>query len=177
MCVCVCDCACAGARWSAAPCVVRARRRTRAFAPRPPAQALYSGKVDKERAARGMSDPEVQRILKDPVVQQLLRDFKENPKAAQAAMRDPDMAAKMQVRARVVCLCVGQCDVVDHVCVCVCVGGGGDAVGHMSCAPRAGAHRVGGALRGRRRRRPQVAALCARVRMHACVRVWVWVCL
>ena len=44
-----------------------------------------------------MADPEVQRILKDPVVQQLLRDFKENPKAANAAMRDPDMAAKMQV--------------------------------------------------------------------------------
>ena len=50
----------------------------------------------KEQAAHAMADPEIQAILSDPVVQQLLRDFQENPTAAQQAMTDPGMRAKME---------------------------------------------------------------------------------
>ncbi|KAL3910667.1 MAG: hypothetical protein SGILL_007603 [Bacillariaceae sp.] len=50
----------------------------------------------KEQAAHAMADPEIQSILSDPVVQQVLRDFGENPNAAQQAMNDPGMRAKIQ---------------------------------------------------------------------------------
>ncbi len=50
----------------------------------------------KERQARASADPEVQRILSDPVMQQVLKDFQENPKAAQAHLRNKDIAAKLQ---------------------------------------------------------------------------------
>jgi stress-induced-phosphoprotein 1 len=50
----------------------------------------------KEQAAHAMADPEIQSILSDPVMQQLLRDFSENPAAAQQAMADPGMRAKME---------------------------------------------------------------------------------
>ncbi|KAL9183613.1 hypothetical protein ACHAXT_004469 [Thalassiosira profunda] len=49
-----------------------------------------------ERARHGMADPEIQAILQDPVVQQLLKDFQENPKAANEAMMNPSIRAKMQ---------------------------------------------------------------------------------
>lgn len=49
----------------------------------------------KEQAAHAMADPEIQAILQDPVLQQVLRDFQENPSAAQAAMNDPSMRAKI----------------------------------------------------------------------------------
>lgn len=49
----------------------------------------------KEQAAHAMADPEIQSILQDPVVQQVLRDFGENPSAAQQAMADPGMRAKI----------------------------------------------------------------------------------
>lgn len=50
----------------------------------------------KEQAAHAMADPEIQAILTDPVVQQTLRDFGENPNAAQQAMSDPGMRAKIE---------------------------------------------------------------------------------
>jgi len=50
----------------------------------------------KEQAAHAMADPEIQAILSDPVIQQVLRDFAENPNAAQQAMSDPTVAAKIQ---------------------------------------------------------------------------------
>lgn len=50
----------------------------------------------KEQAAHAMADPEIQAILQDPVTQQVLRDFQENPAAAQQAMNDPTIQAKIQ---------------------------------------------------------------------------------
>jgi stress-induced-phosphoprotein 1 len=50
----------------------------------------------KEQAAHAMADPEIQSILSDPVVQQVLRDFGENPTAAQDALKNPGMRAKIQ---------------------------------------------------------------------------------
>uniref|UniRef100_A0A7S4N079 Hsp70-Hsp90 organising protein n=1 Tax=Odontella aurita TaxID=265563 RepID=A0A7S4N079_9STRA len=50
----------------------------------------------KERAEHAMADPQIQAILTDPVVQQVLRDFNENPNAANQAMRDPGMKAKIE---------------------------------------------------------------------------------
>ena len=49
-----------------------------------------------ERARHGMADPEIQSILTDPVIQQILRDFNENPQAANAAMSDPAVRAKIE---------------------------------------------------------------------------------
>jgi len=49
----------------------------------------------KEQAAHAMADPEIQGILQDPVMQQVLRDFGESPEAAQQAMKDPSVRAKM----------------------------------------------------------------------------------
>lgn len=49
-----------------------------------------------ERARHGMADPEIQSILQDPMIQQILKDFEENPNAAQTAMRDPGVRAKME---------------------------------------------------------------------------------
>lgn len=50
----------------------------------------------KERAAHAMADPEIQAILTDPMVNQVLKDFNENPNAAQAAMSDVGMRAKIE---------------------------------------------------------------------------------
>jgi stress-induced-phosphoprotein 1 len=50
----------------------------------------------RERAEHGMADPEVQAILTDPVIRQVLQDFQENPNAAQQAMRDPTVNAKIE---------------------------------------------------------------------------------
>ena len=47
-------------------------------------------------APNGGFDPEIQAILQDPVTQQVLRDFQENPAAAQQAMNDPSIQAKIQ---------------------------------------------------------------------------------
>ena len=49
-----------------------------------------------ERARHGMADPEIQSILQDPVIQQILRDFNENPQAANQAMMDPTVRAKIE---------------------------------------------------------------------------------
>mmetsp|Transcript_195 Transcript_195/g.338 ORF Transcript_195/g.338 Transcript_195/m.338 type:complete len:562 (+) Transcript_195:77-1762(+) len=50
----------------------------------------------KERAAHAMADPEIQGILQDPVIRQILQDFNDNPNAAQAAMRDAGVRAKIE---------------------------------------------------------------------------------
>jgi stress-induced-phosphoprotein 1 len=50
----------------------------------------------KEQQAHAMADPQIQAILSDPVIQQVLRDFNENPSAAQQAMKDPTMRAKIE---------------------------------------------------------------------------------
>ena len=50
----------------------------------------------KERARHGMADPEIQSILQDPMIQGILRDFNENPSAAQKAMSDPSVRAKIE---------------------------------------------------------------------------------
>lgn len=50
----------------------------------------------KEQAAHAMADPEIQAILQDPITQQILRDFQENPAAAQKAMLDPHVRAKIE---------------------------------------------------------------------------------
>jgi len=58
--------------------------------------ANQSEEGDKEQLQRAQADPEIQQILGDPMVQQVLRDFKDNPKYAQQALKDPNMAAKLQ---------------------------------------------------------------------------------
>lgn len=58
-------------------------------------RATMTEEEKKEQAAHAMADPEIQAILQDPVLQQTLRDFQENPSAAQAAMNDPGMRAKI----------------------------------------------------------------------------------
>jgi stress-induced-phosphoprotein 1 len=59
-------------------------------------RATMTEEQKKEQAAHAMADPEIQAILSDPVVQQVLRDFGENPAAAQKAMADPGMRAKIE---------------------------------------------------------------------------------
>lgn len=50
----------------------------------------------RERAQHGMADPEIQSILQDPVIQQILRDFNNDPTAANQAMSNPDVRAKIE---------------------------------------------------------------------------------
>ncbi len=50
----------------------------------------------KEQAAHAMADPEIQSILQDPVMQQVLKDFQENPKAAQEALQNAGVRAKIE---------------------------------------------------------------------------------
>jgi stress-induced-phosphoprotein 1 len=54
-----------------------------------------SDEVNKERAAHAMADPEIQFILQDPMVRQTLQDLQENPQAAQRALADPTIRAKI----------------------------------------------------------------------------------
>jgi len=55
-----------------------------------------SGEVDKERQARAMADPEIQAIIGDPQMRSILGEMQSDPKKAQAAMADPEIAAKLQ---------------------------------------------------------------------------------
>jgi stress-induced-phosphoprotein 1 len=59
-------------------------------------RATMTDEQKKEQAAHAIADPEIQSILSDPVVQQVLRDFGENQTAAQKAMSDPGMRAKIE---------------------------------------------------------------------------------
>jgi len=56
---------------------------------------MQSSGADEEQLRRAQADPEIQQILGDPAVQQVLRDFKDNPKYAQQALRDPYMSGKL----------------------------------------------------------------------------------
>lgn len=58
--------------------------------------ANMSEEERKERAEHAMADPEIQAILTDPVIRQVLQDFNDNPNAAQAAMRDAMVRAKIE---------------------------------------------------------------------------------
>lgn len=59
-------------------------------------QANMTEEERKERAAHAMADPEIQSILTDPVINQVLKDFSENPNAANEAMRDITVKAKIE---------------------------------------------------------------------------------
>lgn len=50
----------------------------------------------KERAEHAMADPEIQSILQDPIIRQILQDFNDNPTAANVAMRDATVRAKIE---------------------------------------------------------------------------------
>jgi len=50
----------------------------------------------RQRAEHAMADPEIQAILTDPIIRQILQDFKENPNAANEAMRDATVRAKIE---------------------------------------------------------------------------------
>lgn len=59
-------------------------------------QANMTEEERKERAAHALADPEIQSILQDPIINQILRDFNENPKSANEAMRDPIIRSKIE---------------------------------------------------------------------------------
>lgn len=59
-------------------------------------QQSQAGEVDKERASRGMADPEVQAILRDPVMQNVLQDFQTDPRGAQRHLQDAGIMAKIE---------------------------------------------------------------------------------
>ncbi|KAJ0250523.1 STI1 domain-containing protein [Hirschfeldia incana] len=50
----------------------------------------------KERQAKGMEDPEIQKILTDPVIRQVMSDLEENPSAAENQMKNPVTESKIQ---------------------------------------------------------------------------------
>jgi stress-induced-phosphoprotein 1 len=50
----------------------------------------------KQQAEHSMADPQIQAILHDPVMQQVLKDFREQPQAAQQALKDPVVRAKIE---------------------------------------------------------------------------------
>lgn len=58
-------------------------------------QRAQHDEPDEERLRRAQADPEIQQILSDPMVQQAIKDFQENPKYAQQALKEPEMAAKL----------------------------------------------------------------------------------
>lgn len=57
---------------------------------------LSQGEVDKERAARGMQDPEIQGILQDPVMRQVLQDMQQDPRSARKHLQNPEVASKIE---------------------------------------------------------------------------------
>jgi len=50
----------------------------------------------KERQNKAMQDPEIQNILTDPIMRQVLTDLQENPRAAQAHLKNPGVMQKIQ---------------------------------------------------------------------------------
>jgi stress-induced-phosphoprotein 1 len=59
-------------------------------------QSNASGEADPQRVEEAMKDPEIQAILQDPVIQQVLKDFKESPAAAQRALKDASVRARLE---------------------------------------------------------------------------------
>lgn len=58
-------------------------------------QQNSSGEVDKDRQARAMADPEIQAILGDAQMRSILQEMQSDPKKAQAALKDPSIAEKL----------------------------------------------------------------------------------
>lgn len=58
-------------------------------------QQNSSGEVDKDRQARAMADPEIQAILGDAQMRSILQEMQTDPKKAQAALKDPSIAEKL----------------------------------------------------------------------------------
>jgi len=59
--------------------------------------AAQQGKeADEEQIRHAMADPEIRAILSDPVMNQVLEDFKQNPKAAQHHLQNPEILGKLQ---------------------------------------------------------------------------------
>jgi len=54
-----------------------------------------SGEVDPERVKEAQKDPEIQAILRDPTVNNVLQAMQSDPSAAQRALRDPVISAKI----------------------------------------------------------------------------------
>ena len=54
-----------------------------------------TGEMDQQRIAESMKDPEVMAIMRDPVMNQVLQDLKDNPAAAQRALKDPSIMANL----------------------------------------------------------------------------------
>eukprot|EP00048_Salpingoeca_helianthica_P022418 m.18097 g.18097 ORF g.18097 m.18097 type:complete len:585 (-) comp7293_c0_seq1:25-1779(-) len=60
-------------------------------------QAMMSNMSQKERQEAAMQNPEVQAIMADPVMQTILQSMTQDPKAAREHLRNPAIAAKLQV--------------------------------------------------------------------------------
>jgi len=58
--------------------------------------SMFSGQRDEQQVANAMKDPEIQQILQDPVISNVLRNLQENPQSAQAALKDPVIAERIQ---------------------------------------------------------------------------------
>ena len=58
-------------------------------------QASASSGHDEDQMRHAMADPEIQQIMQDPRIRQVLQDMQENPAAGQAALRDPDIAERI----------------------------------------------------------------------------------
>jgi len=57
---------------------------------------MSSDQADPERAKEALKDPEIQRILRDPTINKVLQDMQSDPKVGQKALRDPDVASKIE---------------------------------------------------------------------------------
>lgn len=59
-------------------------------------QQQGSGQVDEKQVQQAMRDPEIQQIMADPATGDILRQMEQDPSFAAKAMRDPDIASKVQ---------------------------------------------------------------------------------
>ena len=50
---------------------------------------------DEERLRHAMADPEIQQIMQDPMIRQILQDMSTNPQSAMGALKDPNVADKI----------------------------------------------------------------------------------
>lgn len=58
--------------------------------------AINAGGNDQERAQRATADPEIQAILQDPIIRNVLTQLQTDPAAAQSALQQPDVRAKIE---------------------------------------------------------------------------------
>lgn len=59
-------------------------------------QQINTSGGDPERAKEAMKDPEIQQILRDPTINKVLSDLQQSPESGQAALKDPDIRAKIE---------------------------------------------------------------------------------